>query len=101
MQAGDEIDFTVEREVHNSFRAAQENVTIEVLTPTDVLVIKVTWPKDRPPKNVRLERMIEQRPISRDIDSREFELLADGRTVLSQTIEQPPQGGNISVFWDW
>jgi hypothetical protein len=97
MQAGAEMDFSVERIVHSSFPAAHEYVTVAVLDPTDLVVLTVTWPKPRPPKNVRLEQVIEQRVTGRDIDSAEFQHRVDGRTDLFQTIQSPPLGSAINV----
>jgi hypothetical protein len=101
MQADDELDFVVERTVHNTFPAEHEWVTAEVLEPTDIAVIKLTWPQPRPPRNVRVEQTIEQRQTSREVEPNEFTNRPDGRTDLCQTIDRPPVGSDITVVRDW
>jgi hypothetical protein len=103
MQAGDELNFEVYREVHGSFPGSQEWVSASVLTPTEVLTIKLTWPKDRPPKSeVRVEHSTAAgRHLNfarRDIDITE---LPDGRTRLSHVVDQPAEGTTVSILWDW
>ncbi len=100
-QVGDpDLDFVVERQVSDSFSEAQETIIVDVVDPTDLLAFKVTWPPDLPPRNARLEITSGPERTSRDIDPSEFQEV-DGRKCFSRTIEQPPQGDEIRLIWDW
>jgi hypothetical protein len=90
---GDRMTMRYERQLTNSFLAERENVSKEVQRETDRLIIRVAWPRAKPPTEVRLER------------NGHTELLhprmRDGRATVEQIIDNPPLGEVINIVWTW
>lgn len=91
---GDHLHWTSVRKLQGYFPGKTENVSKNIMMPTDHLTMRVVWPPDCAPHEVRLERTGEQ---PRVLDTR----IKGGRAVVVATISDARLGETISIAWDW
>jgi len=91
------MHFRSERDLKDGFLDATEHVSKEISSPTSRVTMRVTWPRDREPHSVYLERT--DRPTE-SIDP-DTVALVDGRRVFTKTIPDPVLGERICLTWTW
>jgi hypothetical protein len=94
---GEELGFTIQETLMNAFTANREDLTVNVKSPMDHLVLSVTWPDDRRVESVYIERFGKQTPVPESDRKQE----TDGRPWYTHSFEQLQVGESISVVWDW
>jgi membrane protein implicated in regulation of membrane protease activity len=96
----DEIDFSIERNLTDSFLKQSENIGVRTLDITNRLRMNVIWPRDRKPRAVRLGKTTAS-GVSHYDDVTAQMTVRDGRPFYSVEIAEPEQGGLITVEWEW
>lgn len=92
--AGDHLHWTSVRKLQGYFQAKTENVSKAIKMPTDHLTLRVTWPPDCAPHEVRLERTGDP---ARLLETR----IKTGRAYVVAMISDARLGETISIAWDW
>jgi hypothetical protein len=91
---GEHLHWVSTRKLQGYFPGKTENVSKAIQMPTDHLTMRVMWPPDCRPHEVRLERS--------DTPARILETkVRGGRTHVTAIIEDARLGEVISVAWDW
>jgi hypothetical protein len=90
---GERLRLRYERQLTNSFLAERENVSKQVQSETDRLVMRVAWPAEKPPTAVRLERTTGQNAL--------HPKTRQERARIEETIENPRVGEVITISWTW
>jgi hypothetical protein len=93
---GDQLRYQSDRVLKGSFLEDRENVSFTPEAPTDRLVLSVTWPKDRGPTGVWLERNNERQHVIGDVKDN-----GEGRRTYRCEISRPSLGEPIAIVWDW
>jgi hypothetical protein len=93
---GDQLRFQSDRVLEGSFLKDRESVSFTPEASTDQLVMSVTWPKDREPTGVWLERKGERQHVIRDVRNN-----GEGRRTYRCQFSRPSLGEPIAIVWDW
>jgi hypothetical protein len=94
---GEQLEFTVQARVADSFMEDREDLTVDVTEPMDRLVVSLTWPGDREVENVFVERFRKMELV----EPSNLTATPDGRPWYVRTFDHPEIGETISVVWDW
>ncbi|HUA75463.1 MAG TPA: hypothetical protein VL988_11950 [Solirubrobacteraceae bacterium] len=93
---GDQLKIQSDRVLENSFLEDRESVSFTPEVPTDRLALSVTWPKDRNPTGVWIEREGERQHVIRDVKEN-----SEGRVTYRCEFSSPSLGEPIAIAWDW
>lgn len=96
---GDEDEFRIMWNAKNGYTKTIEPFGIEISHPTQVLTLRVIFPKDRPPQSAEIIEVRRRRTGRLDIGRRKR--LADGRWQLSWQTRQPRLFERYLLQWEW
>jgi hypothetical protein len=96
---GDEVNLVIQRDVHESFPAEQnEYVNLAVREETARARLKVIWPGDKPPTRLWLQG---NRMANEEIPLRDLTNEQDGRSSFTYEMRDPELGEDVYILWNW
>ena len=96
---GDTDEFNIEWDLINGFLRRRELWDTDVSHPTKWLMLRVIFPKNRPPLNASIIEGIRQRTHTLGVNSRVR--LADGRWLIHWKTDHPRLYEQYGVQWEW
>ncbi len=96
---GDRDDLNIEWEMKNSFTTSIEEWTTSVSHRTKRLILKTTFPAERPPIRVTLTEAHRQKHIP--LGKEYLKKLPDGRWQVSKEFENPRLYEDYILRWEW
>ncbi len=95
----DEIDFVVNRTARDAFLNSEESVGVVAREKANRSLMKVIWPTERQPVNVRFVKTtaagIRQAAIPKTVRQE------NGRPICEVEILEPELGTTFKIEWDW
>jgi hypothetical protein len=96
---GEECEFVSERTSERAFEKNPDRVIARALDPTGLLSITIRWPKNRPPKEVRIIRRTDaDRGMPTSVRPHKAR---DGRMEETVKVLRPQLGERVGMEWDW
>jgi hypothetical protein len=96
-QRGEIEDFRSRQKMVGSFLEDSEWASVMSPHPTDRAVLRVIFPKGRPPKRLSFTRRHGEKEISNALTREHI----DGREHITATILRPPPHEEFTLHWDW
>jgi hypothetical protein len=96
---GDVEDFHIERVIERGFTKPVEDFQIDIDHKTRKFVMSVIFPKDRPPKSVKLIEQTQAKVTA--LDRTYVQLLPDGRCKARWETSKPQLGEDSILRWEW
>jgi len=96
---GDMEEFIIERHVRGGFTSNYESFQTKIAYPTNRLLMKVIFPKQRTPKKVMLLEQTSGRKL--ELTSNNFRVMADGKQQVSWSTSNPKLLDVYTLAWHW
>jgi len=98
-QRDDQDEFYISWSLRDAFRRSQEQWETEVSHRTRQLLVRLIFPKTRPPVRVWLGEYLRRR--MRLLDDSAMQRLPDGRWQVEWQIERPRLHERYALKWEW
>jgi hypothetical protein len=96
---GDTDEFIIERKIKNGFLRQQEQWETDINHPTRQVVLRLIFPKGRPPMQVEMVENIRQKTtLVNDSNQRQ---LPDGRWQATWKTDNPRLNERYVLKWEW
>lgn len=98
-QRGDQDEFHIRWNLKDAFKRSQEQWETEISHRTRRLLVRLIFPKSRPPVRVWLEEYL--RRHTRLLSDSIIQCLPDGRWQVEWSIERPRLHEHYVLKWEW